>query len=131
MKRLHEKLVVVALALAAVAAWTAAAYAAEKHPAVEGTIVSVSGNDLVISTKKGDKASEVTVKTDENTRIKIDGKDAKLQDLKAGMHATVPAYEEVATQVLAHSTKGPESGGGLGGPGNPDLGPGREPGRGF
>ncbi len=75
-----------------------ATQAGEKHPAIHGTISQVEGGDVTIQDNKG---QPITVKTDDQTKVKIDGKDAAVSDLKAGMHVTVPAYQDVATRINA------------------------------
>lgn len=79
---------------------------------VKGTISSVDSDSVVVSVtnKNGDKKDR-TFKTDSNTKITLDGKDAKLSDLKAGETVSVvrgtgknaPAAEINATSVAADS----------------------------
>lgn len=78
----------------------------DKAPATVGTIGKVSDTEVTIKTKKGD----VTVKVDAKTVVKIDGKAAKLADLKEGMHATVPATDAgaAAKEIHVHTPKADE-----------------------
>ena len=52
---------------------------------VRGKFVKVDGTNVVISQGKKGEAKEVTIATDANTKIKVDGKDATLADIKDGM----------------------------------------------
>ena len=83
--------------------------APKKHDHIGGKIVKVEGTDIFIKTwAHGDQeAKEVTVKTDDKTVFTVDGKDAKLADLKADLFVRVTPKEGVATKVEA-STKRPE-----------------------
>ena len=57
---------------------------------VKGTISSVDADTVTVSvTDKKGAAKDHKVKTDSNTKITLDGKDAKLTDLKAGQTVTV------------------------------------------
>ena len=69
-----------------------------------GTIVSVSGASLTVSvtTKKG-KSKERHVKTNEKTKITLDGKEAKLSDLKKDEQVSVTLEHGTASEVSATS----------------------------
>ena len=66
-----------------------------------GTVVSVTGNNVVVKTGEGEAAKNVTVVTDENTVVTIDGKEAAVADLKAGMEVIVTPAEGTATKIEA------------------------------
>ena len=106
MKSMRKQVVLIAATVAFVLlGLTFATSAKGKQSAVHGTVVKVDGSDVVLNVKKGKDTTEVTIATDDSTEVKIDGKDATVADLQAGMHVTVPAHEGVATRINA-STKG-------------------------
>ena len=86
--------------------------AEKKSAAVNGEVVEVSGSDVMIKTRKGE---DVTIATDENTKVKIDGEDATVSDLQPGMHVTVPAFEGTAGRINATSRAGKAGGNERGG----------------
>ncbi len=78
------------------------------HNGLRGKIVKIDGTNIVVKTRgHGDnEGKEVTVATDANTTFTLDGKDAKLADLKADMFVRVTPATGTATKVSA-STKAP------------------------
>jgi hypothetical protein len=64
------------------------------HP-VKGTISSIDGTTVVVSVanKKTGTTKDQKIKTDDSTKITLDGKDAKLADLKAGQLVEVTRGE--------------------------------------
>ena len=64
---------------------------------VEGTVVSVSGSDLVVHTASGD----VTVKTDASTRIRKKGKTIGVGDIVAGDVVKARGTKVSDTEILA------------------------------
>jgi hypothetical protein len=66
-----------------------------------GTVVKVDGANVVV--KAG--GNEVTVVTDDKTVVTLDGKEAKVADLKADMHVVVTPAEGTATEIKAKSPK--------------------------
>ena len=74
---------------------------------MKGTISSVDGETVVVSvTNKSGVAKDHKVKTDDKTKITLDGKDAKLSDLKAGQEVSVtPGAEKgaAASEIAATS----------------------------
>lgn len=84
----------------------------QKKHGPHGTISSIDGDTIVISVtnKNGDKKDR-KIKTDSNTKFMLDGKEAKLADLKAGQTVKVtpgdnrgdPASEIDATSATADS----------------------------
>ena len=92
-------------ALAVVGLVFGGVYAVEKDAkevpkTLAGTVVKVDGDKVVVKTGVKD-AKEVTVATDKDTKVTIDGKDAKVGDLKAGMTATVTPADGVAQKIEA------------------------------
>jgi D-lyxose ketol-isomerase len=57
---------------------------------MKGTVSSIDGDTVVVTStnKNGDKKDH-KVKTDSNTKFMLDGKEAKLTDLKAGQDVTI------------------------------------------
>ena len=84
------------LALAAVAfvAWTVPAYAEEEEKAGthEGKIVKVEAGKLTMSDKDGKNEHTHAIPAD--AKITLDGKEAKLTDLKAGTKVKVTAEKK-------------------------------------
>ena len=70
---------------------------------LRGQVVKVDGTNLVIKTMagRGAEAKEVTVATDDKTVVTLDGKEAKLADLKAGTNVNVTPAEGTATKIVA------------------------------
>jgi hypothetical protein len=79
-----------AVALVGMVVGTALA-ADEKATTCSGTVVKVDGKTLVLSMimKEGEKAHDMKIMTGEKTEVTLDGKAAKLEDLKADMTALV------------------------------------------
>lgn len=69
-----------------------------------GTVVSVDAakGTVVIAPKQGEQA---TVTTDAKTKIQVDGKEAKLDDVKAGMVLRVEPATGTAADVRAFTPK--------------------------
>jgi len=70
-----------------------------KPATLRGKVVKVEGTNVVVKTY----VKEVTVATDDKTKVTIDGKEAKVADLKAGMHVVVTPAEGTATEIKATS----------------------------
>jgi len=71
-----------------------------RSPGLYGKIVKVDGTNVVVATReRGGTAKEVTVATDDKTEITVDGKAAKLEDLKADMRVYVTPPTGTATKV--------------------------------
>lgn len=79
--------------------------------AVQGTVVSVQSNAIVLTT--ADSGEQTTVPIDEDTRVTIDGKEAQVSELKTGMTVSVSAFEDEAADQIAASS---QSSGGFGQP---------------
>lgn len=71
---------------------------------VQGKISSVDGQTIQVTPKEGGKL--IPVQTDDKTKIMLDGKAAKLADLRPGQTIHVVAHQqgEAATRILV--TKG-------------------------
>ena len=69
----------------------------------KGQLISASSTELVY---KGMKANskEHTVKVDDKTTVTLEGKPAKLSDLKADLYVTLTENEGVITEVAATAT---------------------------
>lgn len=76
---------------------TGFALAADEVKTLSGTIVKVDGAKVTV--KVGDK--EIVVITDDKTVVTVDGKDAKVADLKAGEKVVVTPAEGTATKIEA------------------------------
>jgi len=72
---------------------------------LNGQVVKVDGKNVIIKTGRGDTAKEVTVATDENTKVFIGDKAGKLEDLKADMRVTVLPETGTATKILAMAAR--------------------------
>ena len=83
----------------------AAGAAAEKPKAkgLKGAVVKVDGTNLVI--KAGKEGKETTVSTNNETKVTIEGKDAKLADLKADQVVTVSPAEGTAHTIVVAAPK--------------------------
>lgn len=62
---------------------------AAKKAGLKGSVVKVDGNNVVISAGKKNDVKEVTVTTDDKTVVTIEGKPAKLADLKPGQKVVI------------------------------------------
>jgi hypothetical protein len=94
------------LALAGFVGFTHAADTKAAKPK-KGHFVKVE--DKVVTYKGGLKGTgkEHTVKIDDKTKITLDGKDAKIADLKVDVYIEVTEVDDVAT-LIAAQTKTPE-----------------------
>jgi hypothetical protein len=72
-----------------------------KPATLHGKVVKVEGASVVVKTY----LKEVTVATDDKTVVTLDGKEAKVADLQAGMYVVVTPAEGVATEIKATSPK--------------------------
>jgi len=100
--RTMKKIVVLMLAACLVTGLTV--MAADEKPAdspLKGKVVKVDGTNVVVSTEVGGEKKEVTVATDDKTVVTVDGKDAKLADLKADMDVTITPATGTATKIEA------------------------------
>jgi len=76
--------------------------AAQDAPkSMTGTVVKVDGANVTV--KAGEK--EVVVVTDDKTAVTVDGKEAKVADLKAGMAVTVTPDTGTAAKIVATTPK--------------------------
>ena len=73
---------------------------------LRGKISSVDGKSVVVTARaKGAGAGDVTVATDDNTSITVDGNKASVGDLKAGMFVTVSPAAGTAATITATTTR--------------------------
>ena len=76
---------------------------------LKGTVSGVDGTTVTVTTtnKKSGKTKDVKVMTDDKTKVTLDGKEAKLADLKAGQMVSVTPGEggkdAAASQIEATS----------------------------
>ena len=78
-----------------------------KKRTIKGTVSSVDGETLVVSVtnKQGEKRDR-KIKTDDKTKVTLDGKEAKLSDLKEGQQVKITPGEErgaPASEIAATS----------------------------
>jgi hypothetical protein len=113
-----KMLMVVATVCAAASLALAAAEGGKKRERVaglRGKIVRVEGVNVTLQTwaRKQEDRKEVTVVTDDKTAVTIDGKEAKVADLKADMYALVTPETGTAQKILARTKLegGPGKGG--------------------
>jgi hypothetical protein len=121
---MHRFVTVAAVALA-LALGTASAHAAKGNKAdkaakgdkaakrdpnsVVGTVQKVDGNNLTVLAGRGKKAAEVTVTTDASTKVKVNGQDGTLAQIKPGMHVVASPNNGTATTL--HATDAREGAG--------------------
>ena len=106
---------------------TAVADEAKVDRGLYGQVISVAADGkVVVKVKTAKDEKEVTVATDAKTAVTLDGKDAKVSDLKKDMYVVVTPGEGTATKIVATTekpgTKTPP-GAAPGGPPNPAPGP--------
>lgn len=94
---------------------------AEGH-GLHATVVSVDGSTLTVSVtnKKKGTNKDRKIDTNDQTKVLIDGKQAKLEDLKAGEKVTIRLANHIATQIAANTHEtGNEKGTASSGTGTP------------
>lgn len=76
---------------------------------VRGKIAKVDGANVTVTTmnRETKETKDVVVATDDKTAVKIDGKEAKVADLKEGMYAKITPATGTAATIEAF-TKKPE-----------------------
>jgi hypothetical protein len=77
---------------------------------VVGKVQKVDGNTLTLLQGHGKKAGEVTVTTDANTLIRVNGQVGKLADIQPGMRVVVSPNTGTATKVVAMTPKKEKNG---------------------
>ena len=98
------------LALAAILCMVGVAIAQEdgtkkkRTPGLRGTIVSNKDGTLVIKQRaRGDQeAKEVTVTTDKDTVVTLDGEASTVGDLKEGYFVSITPVEGTAKKIIAY-----------------------------
>jgi len=76
-----------------------------KPTTLKGVVVKVDGAKVTVKTGKGDEAKDVVVTTDDDTKVTIDKKEAKVADLKEGMRVIVTPAEGTAKKIVAYTPK--------------------------
>jgi hypothetical protein len=98
---MFPRILATAVAVLAFAVCQSALAADETH---EGTVVKAGSGELTM-TMKGDEKRH-THEVAKDAVVKLDGKAAKLDELKAGFHVTVTIdAKHVVTKIEAHSKK--------------------------
>jgi hypothetical protein len=69
--------------------------------AVIGKVQKVEGDKLITSAGRGKKAAEVTVTTDADTKVKVNGQDGKLDQIKPGMRVVAKPNTGTAKTIVA------------------------------
>jgi ABC-type Na+ efflux pump permease subunit len=72
---------------------------------LRGKISSVDGKSVVVTSRGKNASGDVTVMTDDNTTVTIDGKKSAVGDLKAGMFVMVSPAEGTAATITATTTR--------------------------
>src|SRR5688572_575984 len=98
---MFRRVALIVVAAAAVGIATGAAYAAEKTH--EGKVVSVAEGKLKMTDNEG--KNEHTHDIGDTTKITLDGKDAKLADLKAGDKVKVTQDDAGKVTAVAASRR--------------------------
>jgi RNA polymerase sigma factor (sigma-70 family) len=78
----------------------------KKAPGFTGTVKSVDANSITLAVTKGDQSIEKTFNVAKDATVKIDGREGKLADVKAGLHASVKLGDDKTT-VVAIGCDGP------------------------
>lgn len=78
---------------------------AAKPKALKGEVVRVDGANVIVKVGKAEAAKEVTVATDANTQVMIEGAAAKVEDLKAGQKVTVMPETGTAAKIVVAAPK--------------------------
>lgn len=117
-----KRIGILMLAVILIGALSFAGFAADaakpkaKSNSVHGmvTTVDAAGKSLTIEMKKKDKTESATVTVGDDAKIKVNGKDAKLEDVKTGMRATVVLSDDgkMAKEVSAKDVKAKKDKGG-------------------
>jgi hypothetical protein len=101
---------IVALLVAAfvftVPALTVAKEKADKAAGFHGKVTKVDDKSITVDNKKASESKTYTV--DDSTKVKVDGADAKIADVKVGMTATVTTggdKADVAASITATTPK--------------------------
>ena len=100
------KYVLALTALIALIGFVGSAHAADPKPH-PGHFVKVE--DKVVTYKGGAKGTgkDHTVKIDDKTKVTIDGKDGKIEDIKADEYIEITAAKDQPATLIAASSTGP------------------------
>jgi hypothetical protein len=102
----------VLLSATAFAADPADAKGGDRHHLLHGVVKKVDGKAITVEIGKGEKAKEVVVETDDQTKFTVDHQPAKLEDVKEGELVAVSPPEGVAHHVdlnTSHKDKKPDA----------------------
>jgi hypothetical protein len=69
---------------------------------IAGKVQKVEGTTLTVTTGRGKKAAEVTVTTDADTKVKVNGQEGKLDQIKPGMHVVAKPNTGTAKTIIAN-----------------------------
>jgi hypothetical protein len=97
------KFLITAIAMVALLGFVTSAHAKDAKPK-PGHFVKVDGMELTYKGGAKGTGKEHTVKIDDKTKITLDGKEAKVTDLKADMYIEVTAEKDVASLIAASTT---------------------------
>src|SRR3954454_10053714 len=91
---------------------------AAKHDpnSVIGKVQKVDGTTLTVLAGRGKKAAEVIVTTDASAKVKVNGQDGTLAQIKPGMHVVASPNNGTATTVHATDAREGAGKGGKKGP---------------
>jgi hypothetical protein len=92
---------------------------ATSKDSLRGTVKSVDGKNVVVTTGRGDTAKDVTVVTDDSTKVLVSAagrgftapKAGKLEDVKAGMGVVVVPATGTAKKLIVSPARAPRGGG--------------------
>lgn len=77
----------------------------DKAAGFRGNVTKVDDKSITVDNKKSSESKTFAV--EESTKVKVDGAEAKIADVKVGMHASVTAGEkpDVAASITATTPK--------------------------
>lgn len=97
MKLMSKLMIVLAIGGIAMVAQAKDKAAPKTDAPLKGKVVKVDGVNVTVAVGK----KEVVVVTDDKTVVTVDGKDAKVADLKADMKVVVTPATGTATKIVA------------------------------
>ena len=97
------KYVIALFAMVAFLGFTSFTHAADatKPKVHKGHFVKLDGKTVTYKGGAKGTGKEHTVKVDDNTKVTLDDKDAKLEDLKDGIYVEITEEKGVATKIAA------------------------------
>lgn len=78
---------------------------AAKEKALKGKISAVDGMKITVTSGGKKNPQTVDVTCDDKTTVTLDGKDAKVADLKSGYYVSITPATGTATSITATTTK--------------------------